>query len=116
MPNSKYGAHAFGIDGFEAFLKQRDDISEWLAEYSPYALASSDDPPAYLFFHKRPKMGEDVKDPTHSANFGVGLERHCKELGIECDVMYPDAKNVNFKTTTDYLIARLTQVKPGKQP
>ena len=116
MPNSKYGAHAFGIDGFEAFLEQRESISEWLDEYSPYSLASSDDPPVYLSFLKRPKMGEDVKDPTHSANFGIGLQRHCKELGIECDVMYPGAKDVEFKTTTDYLIARLTHAKPSKQP
>ena len=113
MPNSKYGAHAFGIDGFEAFLARRDSISEWLAEYSPYALASSDDPPVYLFFLKRPKMGESVNDPTHSANFGIGLERHCKELGIECDVMYPGAKNVKPETTTDFLIANL---KPNLTP
>ena len=118
MPNSTYGAHAFGIEGFEAFLAQRDSISQWLAEYSPYALASSDDPPVYLFFLKRPKMGEDVKDPTHSANFGIGLQKHCKELGIECDVMYPGAKNLKFETTTDFLIAKLSDkdLKPKLKP
>ena len=118
MPNSKYGAHAFGIDGFDAFLAQRDSISEWLAEYSPYALAGSDDPPVYLFFLKRPKMGEEVKDPTHSANFGIGLQKHCKELGIECDVMYPGAKNLKFETTTDFLIAKLLDkdLKPKLKP
>ena len=107
MPNSKYGAHAFGIDGFDKFLAKRDNISEWLAEYSPYSLASSDDPPVYLFFKKRPDMGKPVKDPTHSSNFGIGLQAHCKELGIECDVMYPGAKGVPFATTTEFLIAEL---------
>ena len=113
MPNSKYGAHAFGIEGFETFLAQRDDISEWLNEYSPYALASNDDPPVYLFFLKRPAMGESVKDPTHSSNFGIGLQRHCKELEIGCDVMYPGATNVELATTTDFLVSNL---KPKMEP
>lgn len=109
MPNSKYGAHAFGIDGFDKFLAKRDEISGWLSEYSPYALASKDDPPVYLFFEKRPAMGKKVHDPTHSSNFGIGLQQRCKELGLGCEVMYPDAKNVAYATTTDYLIAKLTK-------
>jgi hypothetical protein len=33
---------------FEAFLAAREKILPWIAEYSPYALVSSDDPPVYL--------------------------------------------------------------------
>lgn len=113
MPNSKYGAHAFGIDGFDKFLAERDNISEWLDEYSPYALASTDDPPVFLFFKKRPDMGKALHDPTHSSNFGIGLQRHCKELGIGCEVMYPGASGVPYETTTEFLIANL---KPNSTP
>lgn len=109
MPNAKYGAHAFGIKGFDKFLAQRDNITEWLAEYSPYALASSDDPPVYLLFTKRPDMGKALSDPTHSSNFGIGLQRRCKELGIGCDVVYPEAPEVRFETTTGFLIDQLNK-------
>ena len=113
MPNSKYGAHAFGIKDFKKFLAERENIAAWLAEYSPYALASADDPPVYLFFTQRPAMGKPVKDPTHSSNFGIGLQRHCKELGIGCEVMFPGASGVEHETTTDFLIATL---KPNTTP
>jgi len=40
-PNSRYGSHAFGIfsenekytQNFEAFLKKREEIASWIAEY-----------------------------------------------------------------------------------
>ena len=107
MPNSKYGAHAFGIDGFKKFLAERDNISTWLDEYSPYALASDDDPPVFLFYTKRPKMGKAVHDPTHSANFGIGLQRRCQKLGVGCEVVYPGATKVGYETTTDFLVGKL---------
>jgi len=107
-PNSKYGGHAFGINGFEAFLAERDNILPWIQEYSPYALVSSDDPPVYLHYSKdSPAIGKPQKDPTHTANFGVKLQERCLELGLKCELMYPGASNVKHKNSTDYLIATL---------
>ena len=110
-PNSNYGGHAFGKKDFKQFLAERDSILEWINEYSPYALTSADDPPVCLFFNQPPAMGREQKDPTHSANFGVGLQQRCRELGIDCTVVYPGAPDVSFATPTQYLIAMLTERK-----
>jgi acetyl esterase/lipase len=112
-PNSKYGAHAFGItagDGqstFEQFLLERDNILPWIAEYSPYALVSADDPPVYLFYSAPPALGENQKDPTHTANFGVKLQEKCRDENVSCELVYPGAPDGLHATATDYLIARL---------
>ena len=106
-PNSKYGGHAFGIDDFKAFLAERENILPWIAEYSPYALASPDDPPVYLFYKGPPAIGKPQKDPTHTANFGVKLRERCLALGLKCELTYPGASNVKHKSATDYLIATL---------
>lgn len=106
-PNSTYGGHAFGKKDFAEFLADRESILPWITEYSPYALASKDDPPVALYFNSAPAMGQDQKDPTHSANFGIGLQRRCRELDIDCEVVYPGAADVKHPTPTDYLIAKL---------
>jgi acetyl esterase/lipase len=108
-PNSKYGGHAFGKKNFAEFLAERESILPWIAEYSPYALVNADDPPTYLYFKSAPAIGEVQKDPTHSANFGVKLQEHCRELGVECELVYPGAPDVKFETPTDYLIHKLKQ-------
>ncbi|VGO13551.1 hypothetical protein PDESU_02108 [Pontiella desulfatans] len=106
-PNSKYGGHAFGKKSFAEFLADRESILPWIAEYSPYALVNADDPPAYLYFKSAPAIGEVQKDPTHSANFGVKLQEHCRALGVECELVYPGVPDVKFETPTDYLIHKL---------
>jgi acetyl esterase/lipase len=103
-PNSKYGGHAFGKRDFPQFLSDRESILPWIAEYSPYALASKDDPDVTIFYNTPPAMGKKQKDPTHSANFGIGLQRHCKALGIGCEVIYPDKTNSKQETPTASLI------------
>ena len=107
IPNSTYGGHAFGMKNFAEALAGRKEILPWIAEYSPYALASKDDPPVALFYPLAPAMGREEKDPTHSANFGVGLQQHCKELGIECELVHPGTPDAKSKTPTDYLIRML---------
>lgn len=107
IPNSKYGGHAFGKKSFAEALADRKEILPWIAEYSPYALASKDDPPVALFYPKVPAMGKNQKDPTHSANFGVGLQQRCKELGIGCELVHPGVPEAKSKTPTDYLIRML---------
>ena len=116
-PNSNYGSHAFGIfkevngkktRDFGAFLARRDEIMPWIREYSPYALVSSDDPPVYLFYTAKPGMGQEQKDPTHTSNFGVKLQEHCRSVRVNCELNYPDAPDVQHKSSNEYLIEMLT--------
>lgn len=106
-PNSTYGGHAFGKAGFEQFLAERESILPWIAEYSPYALLTSDDPSVYLSYNFPPAMGQIQKDPTHTANFGLKLQERCKEAGVACEFWYPGAPGVKHETPTDYLLATL---------
>ncbi len=106
-PNSKYGGHAFGLPNFAAFLDARDRLQPLIAEYSPYHLVTKDDPAVYLIYGTPPALGRDEKDPTHTANFGVKLQEHCRSLGVGCDLMYPGAKDIAHATAQDYLIAKL---------
>jgi acetyl esterase/lipase len=121
-PNSRYGGHAFGFTGnrsknlsqFDEFLAKRDTILPWIAEYSPYALVTKDDPPVYLAFPTPPNLGHDEKDPTHTANFGVKLQEHCREIGTGCEVAYPGAPDVQHPTIDKYLIEVLKSARrPG---
>jgi acetyl esterase/lipase len=117
-PNSKYGAHAFGIfkqvngkeaADFEAYLAKRDEIAPWIAEYSPYALVSPDDPPVYLFYSAPPALGQDQKDPTHTSNFGVKLQERLSSAGVACELVYPGAPNVTHATVQEYVIEALAK-------
>ncbi|MFL3659041.1 MAG: family 16 glycoside hydrolase [Opitutales bacterium] len=115
-PNSRYGGHAFGLKKFDSFLEGRDSVLPWISEYSPYALVTKDDPPVYLNYSNLPELGQDQKDPTHSANFGLKLQEHCRETGVDTELVYPQAPGVKHASATDYLIATLTKdrVDAGK--
>lgn len=106
-PNSRYGGHAFGIQGFPKFLTERESILPWIAEYSPYALVTKDDPPVYLLYSSPPALGEPQRDPTHTSNFGVKLQEHCRQVGVDCELVYPKAPEVTHASPTEYLIATL---------
>jgi acetyl esterase/lipase len=114
-PNSKYGAHAFGIvwdakqklSSFDMFYAERERILPWINEYSPYELVSRDDPPVALFYSTPPNLGKDEKDPTHTANFGVKLKEHCDRMKAPCELIYPGAPNVIHATDSDYIKATL---------
>ena len=114
-PNSKYGGHAFGFksDGkkhttqFEEFLAGREKVLPWIKEYSPYELVSAGDPPIYMSFEAPPALGQEQKDPTHTANFGVKLQEHCQENGVECELVYPGAPDVKHANIDLYLIEKL---------
>ncbi len=113
-PNSRYGGHAFGFEPdkaanktqFQVFLEGRDSAAKWIREYSPYALASNDDPPVYLIYNTPPAVGQEEKDPTHSANFGVGLQKKLAGIGVECVLQYPGANAVPA-TPQEFVIAKL---------
>ena len=118
-PNSHYGGHAFGFRGdpakkvsaFEEFLAGRGKILPWIAEYSPYALVSADDPSVFLFYGAPPALGQNQKDPTHTANFGIKLQERCKELGVPCELVYPGAPDVEHASVGKALIAAFKELR-----
>lgn len=118
-PNSTYGGHAFGFSGgrkkklssFDVFLAGREKILPWIAEYSPYALVTKDDPPVALYFSGAPSMGQKQKDPTHTANFGLKLQEHCKAFGVPCELVYPGAPDVKHPSALLYLLETLKAAK-----
>lgn len=115
IPNSGYGAHAFGFKGdhaqnltaFAELVQKRDTILPWIAEYSPYAHVSADDPPIYLSYDIAPDVGHKQENPTHSANFGVKLQERCREAGVECELVYPGIADVKHATAQQYLLEKL---------
>ncbi|MEP4078381.1 alpha/beta hydrolase fold domain-containing protein [Haloferula sp.] len=107
IPNSKYGNRAFAKKDFAEFLADRDEILPWIEQYSPYALLTADDAPTYLYYITPPNPGAAEKDPTHSANFGVGLQERCKQLDVACELVHPKSRNPAHPTATDYLIKTL---------
>jgi hypothetical protein len=96
---------------FEEFLAAREEILPSIREYSPYAHASADDPPVFLSFWNPPNFGEEQKDPTHSANFGVGLKRKLDELGVPCELVYPGGPDGEHESVDDFLIEQLSTTK-----
>ncbi len=107
-PNSTYGGHAYGVKNFWD-PETRETILPWINEYSPYALAASDAPPIFMNFRTPPALGQDAKDPTHSANFGVKLHERLQELKVESELVYPGAPASNHKTGAEFLIDKLSQ-------
>lgn len=118
-PNSKYGGHAFGFAAdpitkatqFDAFLAGREKILPWIAEFSPYANVTSDDPPIYMNYGAVPALGQPQKDPTHTANFGVKLQEKCKSVGVPCELYYPGAPDAPHVSAHAYLIKKLKAAK-----
>jgi len=110
IPNSTYGGHAFGIvkgqDGitnpFAAFLAARDQLLPEIERVSPVSLVSADDPPVYLVYAAPPAPRQPVKDPTHSAAFGVLLKERLDAVGVGCELAYPGA-HTEHPTVKDYL-------------
>ena len=118
-PNSRYGGHAFGFMPNPSDLKTRDTqfaefranrakLLPWIKMYSPYEHVSADDPGVYLIYAAPPALGQDQKDPTHTANFGVKLQERLRSVGVECELVYPGAPGVRHPDMSDYLIAKLT--------
>jgi hypothetical protein len=92
---------------FAEFLEKRESVLKWIKMYSPYELVSKDDPPVYLRYGDTPALGQPQKDPTHTVNYGVKLQEHCRQLGTECEVNYPGAPEVRHLSISEFLIARL---------
>lgn len=108
IPNNDYGHHAFALPSYQEFIRQREQLLPWIEQYSPYALATADDPPVYLFYDSVPALGEPHKDPPHSANFGFGLAEKLRSVGVCYELNYPGASGIKhpdiFSFLTDHLI------------
>jgi len=124
MPNATYAGHAFGFaaDGrarreeFRLALENRDKILPWIREYSPIELVTKDDPPVFLDYpaqDKPPVAGEEQRDPTHSAVYGIELEKKMKEVGVECVVAWPGHKSANYGGIRDFLVTKLKGMAPA---
>lgn len=108
IPNNTYGAHAFGLGNMDEFLAKREQLMPWIRNYSPYELASSDDPPVLLFYDAPPNLGQPYKDPPHSANFGAGIAQKLKDVGIENEINYNnDYAHMKYPNLFDFLLAKL---------
>jgi acetyl esterase/lipase len=124
MPNMSYGGHAFGFrqpdaqgrdSEFQRFYDHREEVLAWIKEYSPYEHAGPGDPPVFLDYpsqDKPPRLGEEQKDPTHSAVMGVTLQQKLQESGDECHLAYPGHPDPDYASITEFLIAKLK----GKRP
>ncbi len=118
-PNNTYGTQAFGFKGdkakgltaFAEFLAKRESILPWIAEYSPYALVSADDPPVYLYYDTAPDFGKDQESPAHSANYGVGLAEKLRAVGVTWELVYPGAPDVKHKDVREYLVEVLKETR-----
>ena len=92
IPNSKYGAHAFGYRNFADWLAHRAECLADIERISPAALARKIDPARapqiFLQYGSPLKPGEIAKDPTHSPVFGEKFRELCAGRGIPCKVNY----------------------------
>ena len=107
IPNNDYGHHAFALPSMQEFLDKRESLMPWIKEFSPYELATADDPPVYLFYDSIPALGKPFPDPPHSANFGVGLEAKLKSVGIEYELNYIGATGVKHPDLFGFLTEKL---------
>ena len=108
IPNNQYGNHAFGLASMQEFIDKRDALMPWIEQFSPYALASADDPPVLLFYDNPPNLGQPYKDPPHSANFGAGLAEKLKAVGIEHEINdNNDYAHMKYPDLFGFLLAKL---------
>ena len=105
--NNDYGHHAFSLASYQQFLDKREQLMPWIQEFSPYALATADDPPVYLFYDTPLALGQPYKDPPHSANFGAGLVEQLKRVGVEFEFNYPGAPGVKHPDIFSFLTEKL---------
>lgn len=107
LPTITYGPHAFGISGFPQFLAARQRLLPWIMLYSPYHLASADDPPVYMFYSTPPTQPQDAKAAVHSAIFGTRLHARLTELGVKSYLQHPSSAEQRYPTLTDCVISVL---------
>lgn len=117
-PNNTYGGHAFGYvwdrsdktAEIRSLHADRDDpqLRAWIAEYSPYSLATKDDPPVYLYYPSDvPERGGEPRDPVHSANYGALLAEKLEALGVEHEFVHKGVAEPRHRDSVGYLVEML---------
>lgn len=114
MPKASYGAHAFNMDSFDQYLEEREKILPWIQTYSPYALASKDDPPTILIYGRMRKIPDDIAHAVHSSAYGIGLKQHCDELEMSCKIIIDRKRRGKVYTAISDNLIRL--LKNEKSP
>ena len=107
LPNNDYGYHAFGLASFQEFIDKRESLLPWIKQFSPYELATSDDPPTFLYYDSTMDLGKPAADPPHSANFGAGLVEKLKSVGIEYQFQYAGAPPLRQPDLMAYMKEKL---------
>lgn len=108
IPNCEYGNHAFGLPSMADFIAKRDVLMPWIEKFSPYNLASSDDPPVLLFYDKAPVTGQPAADPAHTGSWGAGIADKLKAAGIEHEINYNnDYGNMKYPDLFGFFLAKL---------
>jgi acetyl esterase/lipase len=108
IPNNQYGNHAFGLGSMQEFIDKRESLLPWIESFSPYALASADDPPVLLFYDNPPNLGQPYKDPPHSGNYGAGIAEKLKAVGIEHEINYNnDYAHMKYPNLFGFLVEKL---------
>ncbi len=124
IPNSIFGAHAFGFaamtraESFAPFLAARDSFLPQIHRYSPIEHASKDDPPVFVEFptqDKPPIPGEAQTDPSHSAVQGLMLERKLKSLGVKVELRYRGDGKTGHANVQEFLMDALKAINPSQQ-
>jgi len=93
-------------------VMKREALLPWIEKFSPYALASSDDPPVLLFYDNPPNLGQPFKDPPHSANYGAGIAEKFKAVGIEHEINYNnDYAHMKYPDLFGFILANLKPTK-----
>ncbi len=114
VPNAFFGAHAFGFaplsraNSFAPFLAARETYLPQIRRFSPIEFASSDDPPVFVEFpmqDKPPVVGESQTDPTHSAVYGLVLQRRLSALGVKVELRYRGDGKTGHANMQEYLLA-----------
>ena len=90
-----------------SFSPRANRLLPWIKEYSPIEHVTADDPPIYLLYNEPPALGQEQKDPTHTANYGVKLQEKLRSVGVECELVYPAVSAEVHEWTSDYLIKKL---------
>lgn len=110
IPKNEYGNHAFGLPSMDDFVAKRDTLLPWIERFSPYALASADDPPVLLFYDNAPNLGQPYKDPPHCGNFGAGIAEKLKAVGIEHEINYNnDYAHMHWPDLFGFIQEKLTK-------
>lgn len=86
IPEINYGAHAFGFESFDKWLKNRAEVGKYTAQYSPAALvpsaAARKTKTKFLLFYPKKTL-----DATHSEKFGERFSEICRANGIPCKLV-----------------------------